>query len=101
MSKIKCDDCGWIGYHEELKRVEESRGEFWGAPAYETMYYCPCCGSEDLDEYHGEDNDDEDEDEDPSEHEAYLESDEYEYFKKLGAFDIDLAREASFSEIYD
>ena len=51
------------------------------------MYYCPCCGSEDLDEYHGED--DEDEEDDPSEHEAYLESDEDEYFKKLGAFDID------------
>lgn len=23
--------------------VEESRGEFWGIPCSETMYYSPCC----------------------------------------------------------
>ena len=47
---LKCADCGRI-YHstDELKRVEEDRGEFWGMPAYETMYYC-WCGSEDLEE---------------------------------------------------
>lgn len=62
VNMLRCNDCGWLGYFEELKRVEESRGEFWGAPAYETMYYCPCCGGEDIDDYKGEDEDEEDED---------------------------------------
>jgi len=48
---LRCDDCGWIGHSEELRAVQESRGEFWGVPAYETMYYCPVCGSECLDDY--------------------------------------------------
>ena len=52
---IRCDDCGWIGESEDLKIVEESRGEFWGAPAYERMSYCPVCGSDCLDEYKEED----------------------------------------------
>lgn len=41
-----CEDCGWTGEPEELKRVEEPRGEFWGIPCSETMYYCPNCGSD-------------------------------------------------------
>lgn len=45
---IRCDDCGWVGEFEELKKVFEPRGEFWGAPCFETMTYCPCCGSDDL-----------------------------------------------------
>lgn len=48
---IKCCDCGWTGETYELQRVEESRGEFWGMPAYETMYYCPNCGSDCIDDY--------------------------------------------------
>lgn len=48
---LKCFDCGWTGEQEELRRVEESRGEFWGMPAYETMYYCPCCGSDYIEDY--------------------------------------------------
>ncbi len=59
---VKCFDCGWIGDAEELKRVEESRGEFWGTPAYETMYYCPCCGSDYIDDYKGEDEEDDEDD---------------------------------------
>lgn len=54
---VKCEDCGWIGEPEDLKRVEESRGEFWGAPCWETMYYCPCCGGDCLDYYIEEDSD--------------------------------------------
>lgn len=48
---LRCADCGWIGYSNELQAVEESRGEFWGIPCSETMYYCPKCGSDCLDEY--------------------------------------------------
>ena len=31
------------------KYVQESRGEFWGMPAFETMAYCPHCGSDAFD----------------------------------------------------
>lgn len=48
---VKCEDCGWIGDPEELRKVEEPRGEFWGVPCSETMYYCPCCGSDNIDDY--------------------------------------------------
>ena len=44
----KCE-CGHI--FEEPKVVHESRGEFWGAPCWEKMYYCPNCGSDCFDEY--------------------------------------------------
>lgn len=47
--RYKCYDCK--REFDEPKRVEESRGEFWGMPAYETMYYCPYCGG-DFDEVH-------------------------------------------------
>lgn len=43
-----CYDCKEV--FDEPKKVQESRGEFWGMPAFETMYYCPCCGSEAIDE---------------------------------------------------
>lgn len=33
----------------EPKYVWENRGEFWGAPAFEQMAYCPYCGSEAFD----------------------------------------------------
>lgn len=45
---FKCFECGSI--FDEPRAVEESRGEFWGVPVSETMYYCPCCGSDDYDE---------------------------------------------------
>lgn len=53
-----CNDCE-NGF-DEYDEVEEDRGEFWGMPAYETMYYCPFCGSEDFDEVEEEDEEDED-----------------------------------------
>lgn len=51
MAKLVCNDCGWKGQPEELTCHEEYRGEFWGASAYERMYYCPCCGSDSIGEY--------------------------------------------------
>lgn len=47
-----CNDCGAL--FGEPKAVQEDRGEFWGMPACETMYYCPHCGSDDFEEYEEE-----------------------------------------------
>lgn len=44
-----CLDCH--GTFEEPISYKEKMGEFWGFPAYETFYICPCCGSSDYDEY--------------------------------------------------
>lgn len=41
-----CESCGNV--FDEPDEVEESRGEFWGMPCSETMYYCPCCGDNDF-----------------------------------------------------
>ena len=38
---FKCYICGCT--FDEPNAVEESRGEFWGIPCTETMYYSPCC----------------------------------------------------------
>lgn len=46
MQIFKCNDCGTI--FDSPRCVSESRGEFWGMPAYEDMYYCPHCGGEDF-----------------------------------------------------
>jgi len=43
MARFRCE-CGCE--FDEPKEVEEYRGEFWGMPAYETMYYCPECGDD-------------------------------------------------------
>ena len=37
----KCEACG--GLFEHPKMIAESRGEFWGFPAYEEIPYSPCC----------------------------------------------------------
>lgn len=44
----RCNDCGCEFFQPKV--VEESRGEFWGIPCSETMYYCPNCESDDFDE---------------------------------------------------
>lgn len=41
--KYRCVNCGRIFEEDDIVRKEESRGEFWGMPCYETMYYSPCC----------------------------------------------------------
>ena len=46
--RYKCYECKTL--FDEPRAVEESRGEFWGMPCSETMYYCPHCGSEEWDE---------------------------------------------------
>ena len=45
--EYKCRDCGCL--FDEPNVVHESRGEYWGVPSYEDMWYCPHCGSEDFD----------------------------------------------------
>ena len=49
----KCSCCGEL--FESPKAVNESRGEFWGMPAFETMYYSPCC-EEYFEEVHCDEN---------------------------------------------
>lgn len=50
MSKYFCWNCKCEVPGDDLKAIEESRGEFWGTPCYETVYVCPHCGSDDLEE---------------------------------------------------
>ena len=58
---LKCYDCGTT--FDFPQTAEDYRGEFWGMPAYETISFCPACGSEDYDEqeivdrYYGESED--------------------------------------------
>lgn len=48
MGRYVCYDCGEEFDYPRI--VSESRGEFWGMPAFEEMGYCPYCGSECWDE---------------------------------------------------
>ena len=47
---FKCNSCGKIFDEPYNYSVEESRGEYWGIPCTETMYYseCPHCGEDDF-----------------------------------------------------
>lgn len=49
--KFKCTDCGATFTEDEMGRYEECVGEFWGVPAYETFGCCPCCKSDEYEEY--------------------------------------------------
>ena len=62
MKIYKCNDCKKEFFR--TKAIEEPRGEFWGSFCSETVYVCPYCESEDLEEsdYDGEEEE-EDEDE--------------------------------------
>ena len=40
---FKCYECG--ARFEWPEEVEESRGEYWGCPCTEKVFYCPLCGS--------------------------------------------------------
>lgn len=53
--QYKCNSCGHIFDEDEIYYSKESRGEFWGAPAYETVACCPNCMDCDFDEYDEED----------------------------------------------
>lgn len=39
----KCLECGKVFEDDEIAHWQESRGEFWGFPAYESMSGCPHC----------------------------------------------------------
>lgn len=49
----KCNDCGYEFEHPGS--YQENMGEFWGMPAYETVYVCPDCRSDDYEEIEEED----------------------------------------------
>ena len=52
--------CNSCGSKFEKPHVEyESRGEYWGFPAYEAVGYCPNCEGDDYEEYYEDMEDDE------------------------------------------
>lgn len=67
MAKLKCYDCGAIFDEEDADERRECVGEFWGSPAYDSYLVCPCCGSDDLEDY--EEDEEEPEEEDKGEEE--------------------------------
>ena len=46
----RCMNCGWRGDFEDLNSHEEHIGDCFGFPAYERFYYCPQCGSEEIED---------------------------------------------------
>lgn len=46
-----CLDCERTFEDAELATWNESRGEFWGQPCYETLSGCPYCFSGDVQDY--------------------------------------------------
>ena len=56
--KCICNDCEKVFDAEEMETIFESRGEYWGFPAYEEIGLCPFCHSDDIGEYEGDDEDD-------------------------------------------
>lgn len=69
-----CGECGMI--FDEIAHWEESRGEFWGQPAYERMSGCPYCHSTDFDEYDPDAENDEDEESEDGEDDDGREADQ-------------------------
>lgn len=53
---FRCECCKEV--FQEPRIIEESRGEFWGAPAYERVAVCPWCGSDDIDWNYDEEEED-------------------------------------------
>lgn len=47
----KCCNCGAIFPVEDVARIEECVGEFWGAPAFEHWDACPVCKDTDIEDY--------------------------------------------------
>ena len=45
---FRCNDCENEFYEPEI--IKEYRGQFWGMPAYEDVYCCPFCQSDDYEE---------------------------------------------------
>lgn len=59
MYKYKCSECGFE--FDDVAYWEESRGEYWGVPVYETCCGCPACHG-DYEEITETDDEDESED---------------------------------------
>lgn len=55
--KYRCCECGKIFDEDEIRVIEEDRGEYWGIPCYEKMYYSPCC-LDDFEEAYEDDEED-------------------------------------------
>ena len=51
----RCKECGNLFDEDDVKIVEESRGEYWGFPCYEKMRLSPCCECNFEDAYETED----------------------------------------------
>ena len=56
--RFRCE-CGCE--FDEPEVVKESRGEFWGVPCWEDMYYCPACHDSCFEEIEDEDEEEDDE----------------------------------------
>ncbi|MBO4705200.1 MAG: hypothetical protein J5647_05630 [Spirochaetaceae bacterium] len=52
---IKCYICGAVFEDSEVRTREEYVSEFFEKPTFVRIPSCPVCGSEDIDEYKGED----------------------------------------------
>ena len=46
-----CLDCKHIFSEDDIATWEESRGEYWGAPCYESVSGCPCCKGDCVETY--------------------------------------------------
>lgn len=53
MARFICDNCG--REFEEPITIKESRGEFWGMPAYEDIWVCPYCEDDSFYEVESDD----------------------------------------------
>lgn len=58
-----CCECETAFEEEDAKVVHDCVGEFWGAPAYQDFLECPFCGSDEIEDYEGQDEEEEDEEE--------------------------------------
>ena len=56
--KYRCCECGKIFDEEDIKVVEEDRGEYWGIPCYEQMELSPCCDWDFEEVYEDDEEDD-------------------------------------------
>ena len=59
-----CNDCGKIFDEDEAKVVHDHVGDFWGVPAYQDFLECPYCGSDEIEDYNGQDEEEVEEEED-------------------------------------
>ena len=55
---LRCCKCGRMFDECDVNITDEYRGEYWGFPAYETIYSSPCCRS-DFEDVEDPENDEE------------------------------------------